>query len=207
MSKSGDLDIEVNGVLWSIGWKAKEIFGALAIISLFILVTDFPRWVAGAVFVAGVVIPLVGLLYVWTNLKDIHDTALEQIHDSVEALVGADGEDIERYSLLNNAKFGMLLPPHEFYATTLVLTDTHLIIHDGGVVELPKLKWSLKENVFEYPFDRMTDLDYEPAEDFTKFGQFAITLEGEEPDVYQFSRAPDEAFEAVRRRFRSASSE
>jgi len=204
-SSGGDIDVEVNGALWTIGWKSKQIVISAAVFALFMLVLDFSGLTAGVVFAVGIVLSVVGLVYVWRVLSNVHDTAIEQIEEAVESLVDVEGDDIECYSLLNNAEFGMLLPPSEFYATTFVIDDDRLIVHDGGTAELPRLRWHLKEHVFDYPFDQVTDMEYTPAEDFTQFGQLSITLDDEEPDLYRFARDPDEACSALQRRYRAYS--
>ena len=206
-SNGGDIDVEVNGALWMIGWKAKQIVISSAVFALFMLVLDFSGLAAGVVLAVGIVLSIAGLVYVWRRLSDVHDTAIEQIEQAAESLVDVEGDDIESYSLLNNAEFGMLLPPSEFYATTFVIADDRLIVHDGGTAELPRLEWRLKEHVFEYPFDRVTDMEYTPAEDFTQFGEFSVTLDDEEPDRYRFARDPDEAYQALQRRYRASSSQ
>ena len=97
MLQSGEIDVDVNKALWTIGWNAKGIFIAVAVISLFILVTEFPGWIAGAGFAVGTVITVIGLLYVWKNLKGVHDAGIEQVEDAAEALVEPRGEGVERF--------------------------------------------------------------------------------------------------------------
>ena len=206
MSRSGDIDVGVNNALWTIGWNAKRILIAVAVISLFILVTELPEWVAGAGFVGGAAITVIGLIYVWMKLKTVHDAGIENVEDAVEAHLELRSEDVERFSFLNNSEFGMLLPPRNIYVTTLLVDDDRLIVHDGAVVELAKPGWRAEGELTEYPYDQIAGLDYEPAEELTRLGTFAVTLSGEDgdSDVYQFSRGPDDAIEAIRSRLRAS---
>lgn len=206
MSRSGDIDVGVNDALWTIGWNAKRILVAVAVISLFMLVTEYPGWIAGAGFAGGTAITVIGLIYVWMNLKTVHDAGIETVEDAVEAHVELRGEDIGRFSFLNNSEFGVLLPPRNIYVTTLLVDDDRLIVHDGAVVELAKPGWRAEGELIEYPYDQITSLDYESAEELTRLGTLAVTLSGEDgdSDVYQFARGPDEAIEAVRSRLQAS---
>lgn len=207
MSRSGEIDVGVNNALWTIGWSAKRTLVAVVVISLFILVMEAPRWVAGAVFVSGTAITLIGLIYVWMNLKTVHDTGIENVEDAVEALVEPRGEDVERFSFLNNSEFGVLLPPRNIYVTTLLVDDDRLIVHDGAVVELAKPGWRTEGELAEYPYDRIADLDYEAAEELTKLGEFSIALSDGDGDTYKFSRTQDDVtdgIDAIRDRIRAS---
>lgn len=201
MARSGDIDTDINKLLWNVGWNGKETFGGLLVIFLIGVFSNLPSWIGTLAFLAAFVVPPAGIYYVRSNWKLVRDDGLEDTQKAATEIVQLQSEGIEQFNLFNHSSYGSILPPKEYYVTTLLVEDSLLVAHSDATIHLPQLSWKVGESTTEYYYDQVTNISYEPGGD-DETGEFWINLSGGHGDKYKSTRKPDSALSEIQRRLR-----
>lgn len=202
MPESGDIEADIIEPLWVVGWYAKEAFVALFILSLVIPFTQIPDWIAGFTLIGAFFIPPAGVIYVMLNWKDVREAGLNQATVAATSIVDLEGENINRYNLLDDSGSGIILPPSEYYVSTLLVEDSLLLAHDDTTVELPWLNWEVGDSSTEYYYDQITNINYQSSDIDNEPGEFWINLSGGHSASYDSTREPDDALNDIQQRLR-----
>jgi len=202
MGKEGTIDVDLIEPLWTAGWHAKETFAGLLILSIVTFFTEIPGWVGAVGILIAFILPPVAVVYVWLNWKDVRDAGLDATRAGVSEVVELEGNNIERFSLINKSRPGILLPPREFFVTTLLVEDNLLLAHSDATIDIPGLAWKVGDSTTEFYYDQVTNINYEPTDDDDEAGEFWINLSGGHGEAYESTRKPDDALSEVQTRLR-----
>ena len=179
MTREGDVDSDVNPVLWQIGWNWLYLFIGLPILGIFLgyQLGGGLGWLLGlGGFFGGPTIAVFGLAYVHLNKSDVTEDGTADVKPEAAKVARLDGDSNETFSLVTSAGDSLpLLPSPKRQIATLVVGDSLLLVHDSSEVDLPSLSWSVGDSTNEFYHDQIAGVNYNP-DDREEGGTFWVNL-------------------------------
>lgn len=168
MTRDGEVDNDVNPLLWEAGWNWIYVFVGAPILGIFLgyLIGGGLGWALGlAAFFGGPTAAIAGLAYVHMHTSDALESGTATVNSESATVARLDGDDNETHSLVTDIGDSLpLLPKPKRQIATLVVGDSLLLVHDSSTVDLPSLTWSVGDSTNEFYYDQVAGVNYNPNE-------------------------------------------
>lgn len=210
MQREGNIDADVNPILWLIGWKWVYVFVGIPILGIILgagIGGGFGGFIAFALFFGGPAAAIAGLLHVRKNLDDVLSAGTKILHRVSNDVTRLDTNKTESFSLLSvSGDSSLFLPRPIRSVATLIVDDSLLLVHDSATVDLPNLSWSVGESTNEFYYDQISGVNYNPHED-REGGEFWVNISDGHGQSWQTTSNANEALRAVQDKVRAYKSQ
>lgn len=210
MQRDGNIEADVNPVLWQIGWKWLYVLIGVPFMSLFIgafLEVIIAGWFGGLValllFFGGPVAAIAGFVHVRKNVDAVLSEGIEILHRESNNITRLDTEETDSFSLLGESgSSNPLLPKPMRTIATLIVDDSLLLVHDSATLDLPNLTWKIGDSTNEFYYDQISGVNYNPYED-REGGEFWVNISDGQGQSWQTTSDANDALRAVQDKVRA----
>lgn len=142
MQRNGAIDVDVNELLWKVGWNWVAVLIGTPILGTIIILGvggGLGSVVGGLTFFGGQVLAAAGLGYVRSNVGSVVHQGVGTVEEQARDVARID-DTYETFSFVTRSgESGFALPKPTRKVVTLAVSDSYLVVHDSALVQLASL--------------------------------------------------------------------
>lgn len=165
MARTRSIDIDVNPLLWTVGWNWVPVLVAGPILGTILVIAGGSSLTAilGMLIFFGVpILAVVGLLHVKANISAVEKRGVELASQGAAEVARMD-EPHERFTLVRaTGESGASLPKPARTVVTLVVGESFIVIHDSATAKLASREVSVGDSTNEIYYDQVAGVNYNP---------------------------------------------